>query len=68
MVDPQEYIRDPKIDWYLFENHIRDIVKTILYPYQIKSNETNENVKEVRKIHNSFKRKLEEMEFVVWKS
>lgn len=33
VADEEEYKWDPKIDWYLFENHIWDIVKNILYPY-----------------------------------
>lgn len=68
IIGQEEYKWDPKIDWYLFENHIRDIVKNILYPYQIKSDDTNEYIKEVRSAHNNFKRRLEEMEFVVRKS
>ena len=56
-----------EMDWFAFENRVREIVKDILEPYAIRSVDLQEGVKLLSDHHDKFKRKQDEMEFVMHK-
>lgn len=62
--DRREY---KEMDWFVFENRVREIVRDILEPYAIKSVDIQESVKVLSDAHDKFKRKQDEMEFVMHK-
>ena len=57
-----------EMDWFIFENRVREIVRDILDPYAIKSIDIQESIKMLSDSHDKFKRKQEEMEFLMHKS
>lgn len=56
-----------EMDWFAFENRVREIIKDILEPYAIKSIDVQENIKVLSDNYDKFKRKQDEMEFVMHK-
>lgn len=55
------------MDWFVFENRVREIVRDIFEPYAVKSIDIQENIKVLSDAHDKFKRKQDEMEFVMHK-
>ncbi|CAI2371779.1 unnamed protein product [Moneuplotes crassus] len=61
-------VRENKeLEWFSFENRVRDIIKDILEPYAIRSIDLQEAVENLTEGHDRFKRKQDEMEFVMHK-
>lgn len=60
-------IEDKEIEWFAFENRVRDIVRDILEPYAVRSIDLQETVQTLNDSYNKYKRKQDEMEFVMHK-
>jgi hypothetical protein len=60
-------IENKEMDWFAFENRVREIVKDILEPYAIRSIGIGESLSTLSESHDKFKRKQDEMEFVMHK-
>lgn len=56
-----------EMDWFAFENRVREIVRDILEPYAIRSVDIQETLRVLSDNHDKFKRKQDEMEFVMHK-
>jgi hypothetical protein len=60
-------IENKEMDWFAFENRVREIVRDILEPYAIRSIDIGESLTTLSESHDKFKRKQDEMEFVMHK-
>ena len=60
-------IENKEMEWFAFENRVREIVRDILEPYAVRSIDLQETVKTLNESHGKYKRKQEEMEFVMHK-
>lgn len=60
-------IENKEIEWFAFENRVREIIRDILEPYAIRSIDLQETVQNLSDSHDKFKRKQDEMEFVMHK-
>lgn len=60
-------IENKEMDWFAFENRVREIVRDILEPYAVRSIDIQETLRVLSDNHDKFKRKQDEMEFVMHK-
>jgi hypothetical protein len=63
----KESNQNKELDWFAFENRMREIVKDILEPYAVRSIDIQESLKFLSDNHDKFKRKQDEMEFIMHK-
>ena len=64
----RDKVQRNKVDWFTFENHIWEMIANLVVPYQVWCEQGEKNVQLMldKMVHHNWR--IEEMEFVVWKS
>lgn len=60
--------KNKELDWFVFENRVREIIKDIVDPMANKTTDNHEELIDLKKRNEMLKRKVDEMEFVLHKS